>query len=227
MTNTIATRRSWHDDCRVTGFVQPGETEHWRVSNFTVSEGDSKWASLTAIIGSSRRGSLPPGEYTRLDRKHPGGSRSIVMSDTRDEINDLGDLFWKQPYGRVLVHGLGLGCVVKGLLARPEVTHIDVVEIDPEVIELVGSQYTDPRLSIHLGDAFTYDFPKGTSWDFAWHDVWDSLSTDNLSNEEHAQPGTYAKLNRRYARRVAWQGAWGQEYLRKRAAQDRRQSWYF
>lgn len=202
---------NWRDACRVTGFLEPGETDHWRVSRFTLEEKDAAIAKIRAIM--DRRGYTPPGEYTRLDRLN-GEHRTIVMSDTRDEINDLSSLFWSAPQGRILINGLGLGCVLKGVLSLDGVAHVDVVEIDPEVIQLVGSQFDDQRLTIHQGDAFTFQWPAGLTWDFVWHDVWDALSSDNLSDEEYARPGTYARLNRRYGRRAGWQGAWGQDYLK-------------
>lgn len=203
---------NWREDCRVTGFLDEGETEHWRVRRFTVSD-EHNLLGFGSFFRTGR-GRTPPGEYTQLLRKTERGGEVIVMSDTRDEIHDLSSLFWSKPQGRILVNGLGLGCAIKGLLAIPEVERIDVVEISREVIDLVGSQFTDPRLVIHEGDAFTYEWPAGTRWDRAWHDVWEELNEDNLSNEESAHPGTYAKLNRRYGRRSEWQGAWGQAFLK-------------
>lgn len=204
--------------------LQMGETEHWALERFEISKERHGLQMALSMMGGGGRGSTPFGTYTRLVRK-PG---TIVMSDTRDEINDLSELFWAfpdGPAGRIVVNGLGMGCVIRGLLLYPAVTHVDVVEYDAEVIELVGSQITDPRVTIHHGDAFTYQWPKGTTWDMAWHDVWDTLSTDNLSDEQSAWPGTYAKLNRRYARRARWQGAWGQGWLKWRARQERGWGW--
>lgn len=213
---------NFNEACRVTGFIQTGETSRWLIENFTVKREDRMF-NLGELFRTGR-GATPPGEYTRLIRKKP---REVVMSDTRDEIRDMAQLFYANPHGRVLVNGLGLGCVIKGLLALPEVTSIDVVEIDPEIIEFIGSQFDDPRLHIHEGDAFTYEWPKGTTWDFAWHDVWDTLSADNLSNEEHARPGTYARLNRRYARRVGKQAAWGQDFLVYQCRRESRSWGYY
>ena len=151
-----------------------------------------------------------PGTYTQLVHNR----RGVVMSDTDAEILDMADLFYHKPHGRVLVNGLGLGCVVSGLLALSGVTHLDVVEIDADVIDLVGGQLTDSRLTIHHADAFTVRWPTGTTWDCAWHDVWDSLCTDNLSSTD-AAPGSYAALHRRYARKVGWQESWGFNFLQR------------
>lgn len=146
------------------------------------------------------------------------------MSDTPAEMRDLAPLFWQPPSGRILVNGLGLGCVIHGLLASKEVTSIDVVEIDPDVIELVGSQIKDPRLTIHEGDAFTIQWPVGMRWNYIWHDVWDELCTDNLNGED-VHPGTYATLHRRYGRRCDWQGSWGYDFLKYQQRRERAAGW--
>lgn len=211
-------RPSWRDACRVTGRIQPGRRGPWEVR--TIEIGDHDLANLRLMFQPGGR-STRPGTYTQLVHDR----RGIVMSDTDAEIRDLASLFWRPPRGRILVNGLGLGCVVHGLLALDDVTHVDVVEVDADVIGLVGSQITDPRVTIHHADAFTIEWPRGTTWDGAWHDVWDSLNTDNLSSPD-AVPGSYAALNRRYARRTTWQAAWGQQLLKARRDQERRSGWW-
>lgn len=201
----------WTDDCRVTGRLMPGTRGPWEVRTFEVAD------DLTNMRLMMQGRYCTPGTYTGLFHDQ----RGVVMSDTTAEIRDLADLFWREPGGRVMVSGLGLGCVVSGLLARAEVEAVDVVEIDPDVIALIGSQLADPRLTIHEGDALTYQWPKGTRWDFAWHDVWDDLNTDNLSSPD-AVPCSYAALNRRYGQWARMQGAWGQRLLR---SERRRPRW--
>lgn len=102
--------------------------------------------------------------------------------------------------GRVLVTGLGLGCVVRGLLANPRVEHVDVVEVDRHVLDLVGGSFAgEPRVSLHHGDARTYAWPAETRWDLAWHDVWDEHQ--NLAI-------VHGRLLARYQTRARRQGAW-------------------
>lgn len=103
--------------------------------------------------------------------------------------------------GRVLVTGLGLGCVLRGLLARPQVEHVDVVEIDAGVLEMVAPTFAhEPRVTIRHADALAIQWPAGTRWDFAWHDVWnDTPNTQVL----------HAQLLQRYRGMVPQQGAWG------------------
>lgn len=197
--------------------IEPAENELWMIDKKTADTGHS--GSLGSVIRTGR-GSLVEGEtYTRLLRKHKAGGTSIVMSDTPDEISDLSPIL-REGRGRVLVNGLGLGCVIRGLLAIEAVEHIDVVEISPELVELIGPYFEDEdRVTIHIGDAFTFTWPAGTRWDCVWHDVWDDLSADNLNESSgHARPGSYEKLHRRYGRRANWQGSWGWDFLKSRYA---------
>lgn len=130
---------------------------------------------------------------------------NLWMSDTSDEYRDH-VVAIMEARGRVLIHGLGLGCYLAAILTKPEVTHVDVVELDPDVIALVGPYYAhDARVRIHHGDAFTFAWPKGTRWNTVWHDIWADKCTDDLE--------AHGKLARKFARRCDWQGAWAHEFL--------------
>ena len=97
-----------------------------------------------------------------------------------------------------------------------EVEHIDVVDDSADVLKLVATYFTDRRVSFHHADAYQHRFPVGTRCDIAWHDIWDDLNEDNLP--------LMAKLNRRYAKAVRWQGSWGMEFLRRERRRDKRMS---
>ena len=142
------------------------------------------------------------------------------MSDTDAEKRDHLPAVWKisdESARRVLINGLGIGMVLKAALACEHVEHIDVVEIDKRVIDLVGPHYADPRLTIHYADAYEQAraWPTGTRWDVAWHDVWADLCTDNLPK--------MARLHRSYGRRTGWQDSWGKELLKLHRERERRQ----
>ena len=211
---TTTLRRNWTDSLRVTGFIEPAENERWAIEQVVP---DSPFGGSMGGVFRTGRGIVKEGEtYTVLYRKSDRGGRTLVMSDTPDELRDMLPIRFAAPRGRVLVNGLGLGCAVKGLLSLEEVEHIDVVEFSPEIIELVGPYYDDDRVTIHEGDAFTFTWPPGTRWDFAWHDVWDDLCVSNLTEAGgDARPGSYEKLHRRYARRVRVQASWGWEFLQR------------
>lgn len=118
-----------------------------------------------------------------------------------------------------LVNGLGLGMVVQALLLDTNVHHIDVVEIDDDVIRLVGQHYRDIAASIgksviiHHADAYTITWPWNTRWDIAWSDIWQHASTDNLPE--------MAKLGRKYGKRTKWHGMWLREELRAERRSER------
>lgn len=118
-----------------------------------------------------------------------------VMSDTPAEIREFAPALARAT-GRVLITGLGLGCLPHALLLKPDVTHIDIVEIDPEVIALTGHYLTgDPRVHIHHASALDIDllFAPG-SFDYAWHDIWSGISEDNLADETAEHGISYDRL---------------------------------
>jgi hypothetical protein len=124
----------------------------------------------------------------------------IVMEDSRRELAQHLPI-WLAGRGRVLVTGLGLGCVVRGLLASSRVEHIDVVELDAGIIRVVGPEfYDEPRVTLHHGDALTYAWPKGTRWDVAWHDLW----TDGPRHLQHL----HVALLKKHRKQCPLQGAW-------------------
>lgn len=124
----------------------------------------------------------------------------IVMEDSRQELRKHLPI-WLKARGRVLITGLGLGCVVRGLLASPSVEHIDVVELDPSILRIVGAEFKDnPRITLHHDDALKIRWPRGTRWDFAWHDLW--VDGDHLQS-------LHIRLMAKYLDRVDLQGAWG------------------
>lgn len=134
-----------------------------------------------------------------------------MMSDTPNEIEDHDDPI-QNAGGRMLIHGLGLGCIVAALHVIPEVEHIDVVEYDPEVIALTGRYYASlPKVSIVRGNALTHKWSKGAHWDYVWHDIWERISTDNLEPENAEYGISYQMLFDRFESRAERQGAWAYE----------------
>lgn len=108
----------------------------------------------------------------RLNEKsmHLTTPGEVVMEDSRRELSRHLPVLM-EARGRVLVTGLGLGCVVRGLIALDRVHHVDVVEIDPGIIGVIGREFrNNPRVTLHCADALEWDH-GGRSWDYAWHDV--------------------------------------------------------
>lgn len=122
----------------------------------------------------------------------------VVMEDSILELSRHLPI-WLRARGRVLVTGLGLGCVVRGLLAAPDVSHIDVIELDQGIIDAVGPEFaSDIRVNVVRGNALTCKMPAAR-WDFAWHDIWCEGSGLQL---------LHVKLMNRFSKRCAAQGAW-------------------
>lgn len=132
--------------------------------------------------------------------KQPG---AVVMEDTPYELmTHLG--FAMRAYGRVLVTGLGLGCVVRGLLQNSKVEHVTVIENSKDVLKLVAPHMpaTD-RLTIIEADALEWCFENREKFDCAWHDLWTNRDRGEPHLDKwHTKLFVYCK---RYAKH---QGAW-------------------
>lgn len=123
----------------------------------------------------------------------------VVMEDSLRELRKHLPI-WLAARGRVLKTGLGLGCVVRGLLANPAVDHIDVVEIDAGIIRVIGAEFAgNPRVTIHHADALTWEFGD-RRWEFAWHDL-------HSFGEEHLDC-MHMELIHRFMNVARHQGAW-------------------
>jgi hypothetical protein len=155
------------------------------------------------------RGTLP-GQYTKLTR-----NGHLWMSDTHAEFRDSARFLRKAKElgGRVLINGLGLGVVVGHLLECDNVEHIDVVEIDEDVIKLVAPSFDGERVTVHHADAYCVEWPKGTRWQSAWHDIWLDICEDDLKGHE--------RLNRKYGGRVDYQECWAHDLLLRHRRQSR------
>lgn len=173
-----------------------------KVVRIVIDEAEAKHGSLRAMISGTGRGRIQPGTYTKvlIDGR-------LWMSDTPDEKWDHYTVFRQMQIhgGRVLINGLGAGMILQAALQLDNVTHIDVVERDPRILQHIAPHYADDRVTFHEADAYTIKWPTGTRWDVVWHDIWLELSEDNLEG--------MATLHRRYGRRCEWQGSWGKEFL--------------
>ncbi len=188
---------------------------HWRVERYTVDESDVMLINMRAAIDGRMRRILPPGTYTRLGTKGDPKGPGFVMSDTPAEawehleairatrlaIHNL-----TNGHGiKILINGLGIGFLLKALLTLPQVELIRVVEIQPEVIQMIAPRYQCPRVEIVQADALEYRPAKGERFDVVWHDIWE----DGLHEDTWPQ---CKLLHRRYGRLTNWQGAWSKEY---------------
>lgn len=162
-----------------------------------------------------------PGIYTMLKR-----NGQVWMSDTTAERRDhaYAALAIRSHGGRVLIGGLGLGMILKVALLADNVTHVDVVELDQDVIRLVEGHYrkmaeeNGKTLTIHQDDVYRIKWPPNTKWEVAYFDVWADLCTDNLEE--------MSKLRRSYGRRAKWCDCWGRDILLSIRDRERNQGWW-
>jgi len=187
------------------------------ISRFDISKEDVSFAMMKGGM----RFYTPPGTYTRLDR-----NGELWMSDTHAEMADhYGPVERARSLTdnrRVLITGLGIGMVVQAMILLPDPQHIDVVEIDRNVIDLVGPHYEKlaaehgKTLTIHHGDAYDRKalFGKDDRWAVVWHDVWLDVCTDNWDGMK--------ALRRSYGRYAEWQGCWSDKTTKRLIEEDKR-----
>jgi len=188
--------------------VPDGVCGDYRVETFTVSKNDSRFTSYRP------NGYVPAGTYKRLMR-----GCQLVMSNTPIEV-DSNRVFISWAKGKVLINGLGLGMVLTEIFKKEEVTEVTVVEISEEVINLVGTSFKDdPRVNIIHADALEYKPPKGKRFDCVWHDIWDNICVDNLSE--------MSTLHRRYGRRTDWQESWQKDLCKYYRDRDKSRGGYW
>ena len=112
--------------------------------------------------------------------------------------------FMLRAKGKVLINGLGLGCVVRGCLKNPSVEHITVVERSTDVLKLVEPYMPKTRrLRIVKADALRYAEQTREKFDCAWNDLW-----NDEDKEEPALALIHADLMVRLRHKVQFQGAW-------------------
>jgi hypothetical protein len=211
---------TWYDNYKVTE-IEPGRVGNVAVEKFEVSPATAQLHVFTSCLSGMGGRGIRAGHYTRLVEINDGGGKLLWMSDTPAEITDHSSLFGAVRSGcngvgpSVLLHGLGLGVALKGCMLSGA-RHVTVVERNPEVIELVGSQWKKiygDSLELINDDALTWKPRPKASWDVVWHDIWPEINMDNLE--------TMSKLHRRFGSRSRWQGSWGRWQI-KRMQRDER-----
>lgn len=137
-----------------------------------------------------------------------------VMEDSEQELKTHLN-FMMRASGRVLITGLGLGCVVRGALLNPQVDHVTVVEREQDVIDLVAPfmPHKD-RLTIVHDDARHFASHCKAHFECAWHDVWSDpdqheqklahIHTQLMGalskNVDHQQAWEYPRFGARFIR---------------------------
>jgi hypothetical protein len=195
--------------------VPEGEVGNFRIMRFVVPRSEAISFNARQMGRGVEGRSILPGAYTKL---LDCGKGEIWMSDTTAERKDHEAVYeqCKQRGGRVLIHGLGLGMIVNAVLELPNVEHVEVWELEQDVIALVGSHLKakfGDRLTIVPGDVFEYRPKKGEHWTVVWHDIWPSLASRNLKPMQ--------KMCARWKNYCEWQECWGRDFCRWMAKEER------
>lgn len=193
--------------------IPAGESGQWYIFKDTVGPNGALYRLDKELI------QVPPGTYTHLLRwtqaniHLPHGE--CVMEDTPREINKHLQ-FMLLARGKVLITGLGLGCVTRGTLANPAVTSVTVIEQSPDVLKLVRPYMpNDPRLTIIESEAEAWIENNSERFDCAWHDLW----TNTAEGEDHLQI-KHASLINKLSDNVNIQGAWAMPRWYRRIVPD-------
>jgi len=174
--------------------IPDGESGNWKISEFEVTKDDVAIHNIRAMFSPGSR-TIRPGKYKKISR-----NGSVIMSNTDSELRDHRHFVYKAN-GKVLINGLGLGCVLSEVLAKDRVESVTVIEISEDVINLVAPFFeSNPKVTIIHADAFEWKPPRGVRYNAVWHDIWDNICTDNLPE--------MTRLHRKYGRRCDYQDSW-------------------
>lgn len=114
-----------------------------------------------------------PLEATTLLQQRPGRvSWREWMVDSPTDYRAM-QIYAQAARGKVLTTGLGLGLVTQELCKNPNVTSITVIEISPNVIELIkGYLPQDSRIQLICQDFWDFIERDASCWDTIIVDIW-------------------------------------------------------
>ncbi len=99
----------------------------------------------------------------------------IWMSDSQPEVEEIMGAAAKAK-GDVLISGLGIGLLPTFLKDKADVERIDIVERQPEVIDLVFDQIASPKMRIVNDDVFHFLDTTSNQYDFIYVDIWKPIT---------------------------------------------------
>jgi len=182
---------------------------------------DAELAHLINLKGMYHRfdEKAAPGKYVRLLE-----GNLVWMSDApRERYTNLE--FIRRAHGHVLVAGLGIGMVIPPLLAKDGVKNITVIEREPDVIKLVGSQVGSLRgkgtkyARILQGDIHDWRPPRGMRFNTIWLDIWPDVCADNWDEMVELQRVFAHYLDRSDPER--WCATWEHDYIKYLVRRDK------
>lgn len=179
-----------------------GVSGEWAVEAFSINEQEADHYNAVMDTMGKLLFKVQPGDYKRLMHRE----RGVVMSNTPMEVATNTE-FLRKAYGNVLVNGLGVGMVLEALMANTRVDKVTVVEISEDVIALTAGHFATyiqaGKLVIIRADCLERKPGPNEVYDFVWHDIWDTISDNNLEEME--------LLKNRFAPIAWWQGCWAEK----------------
>ena len=121
--------------------------------------------------------------FPNLVEEREDGFRFTWMSAEQSEVSGM-DAHAKAAYGDVLIAGLGLGVLPWLASKNRNVRTITVIEIRPEVIELIAPVIENQKINIVQGDVWGHINESPGAYDFIDLDIWPDVGTAVLSIEE-------------------------------------------
>jgi hypothetical protein len=147
------------------------------IKHYKVTAEESRYEAMMGAMRGERYGGTKPGSYAMLFV-----DKTLWMSDTDMEWITNRE-FVNNAHGNVLIAGLGMGFILRAIMAKPEVKSIVVVESNLDVAELVLPRVAkwpgNKKLLVEIMDIHKYIPASGQRFHTAYFDIWPSVNPDN------------------------------------------------
>ena len=176
-----------NNDWQLRGFplmkniVPEGKSGEYAIEHYTIPEDKARLAVTMATYHRDYLGrAIFAGEFCKLT--HSGG---IVMSDSGGERYSNVEIV-REAHGNMLIAGLGLGMILCGILPKPEVESVTVVEISHDVCHLILphlSKYLSKHIKkLRVDEDDVYNYTPDRKYDMIYFDIWGDYSGDTYED---------------------------------------------
>src|SRR3990167_6376871 len=134
-------------------------------------------------------------DHPRFVHKLQADGQGTMMSDDPLELADHVEIL-NQAHGKVLIGGLGLGYIPALMHSKPEVKQITIVEIEPDIVEMIRPHLPKGKITVVQADLFEFLKTKeAKGYNCAYFDIWYPTGENACGN--------YVVPLRRLAARIA------------------------
>ena len=179
----------------------------WIIKKFKIKKERAEFFNMQQMFNGMLGRAIAPGSYTKLGNIE---SQVLMMSDTPAELRDHREAVYRA-HDHCLIAGLGLGIIAEACLRKKDVTHVTILEKEPDIIKMVKpyleKKWSKKRFTIIECDALKWQPPKDIKYGMAWFDIWPEMDSDNLPDMH--------LLHRRYGRKATWKGSWGRDVIER------------